>query len=265
MIKTYFALTLLFIMLVFSVIPVRAQESIHPSEFELARRTYTDTLDQYRTKEQKFFVLREQYKQLQTLASLEDVVRASKNVQLSRIDTLLAYFSALQLYINDLKGADVQKKADISNRLQQATLELNIAKQQIQKATDRIVLDKLATQYESRNNTYTSVAYATLSLIRIANIQTATDQLGLLSSQVFESIQQSSPSAAVFSEKQRGYDELARTIGTIKEFIAKGMNRYESNLGNDFTQSSYSQLVDLLGSGYTKLKQGESFIKELAQ
>lgn len=248
-----------------SATAVFAQDAIHPSELELARKTYVDTLDAYRSKEQKFFVIREQYKQLQTLASLEDAVKASKDVQISRIDTLLAYFNTLQLYVNDLKGADLQKKADISQRLQQVVLELGISKQQVQKATDRIALDKLSTSYESRNTIYISTAYATLSLIRIANMQTATDQLGLLSSQVFETIQSSSPSANVLSEKQRGYDELSRTIGTIKEFITKAMNRYDSNAGNEYTQSTYTQLVDLLGSGFTKLKQGESFIKELAQ
>ncbi len=257
---------ILFSLVLFSAVHVvRAQEPLHPAEFELARKTYVDTLDQYRTKEQKFFIIREQYKQLQTLASLEDAVKAAKDVQIARIDTLLSYFSTLQLYVNNLKGADLQKKMDLSGRLQQVILELGIAKQQVQKATDRIALDKLSTTYESRNSAYVSVAYATLSLIRIANMQTATDQLGLLSSQVFETIQQSSPSANVMSEKQRAYDELARAIGTIKEFITKAMNRYESNIGNDFTQSSYSQLVDILGSGFTKLKQGESFIKELAQ
>lgn len=253
------------VVLFLSATAVFAQDAAHPAELELTRKTYVDTLDQYRNKEQKFFVIREQYKQLQTLASLEDAVTASKDVQIARIDTLLAYFNTLQLYVNDLKGADLQKKMDISGRLQQVILELGIAKQHVQKATDRIALDKLSTTYESRNSAYVSVAYATLSLIRIANMQTATDQLGLLSSQVFETIQASSPSANVMSEKQRGYDELARNIGTIKEFITKAMNRYDSNLGNDFTQSSYSQLVDILGSGFTKLKQGESFIKELAK
>lgn len=263
--KKFCILLFSLVVMFFGASIVSAQEDIHPSQLELTRKTYVDTLDQYRNKEQKFFVIREQYKQLQTLASLEDAVKASKDVQIARIDTLLAYFNTLQLYVNELRGADLQKKQDVSQRLQQVVLELGISKQQVQKATDRIALDKLSTTYESRNNLYISTAYATLSLIRIANMQTATDQLGLLSSQVFETIQASSPSANVISEKQRGYDELARTIGTIKEFITKAMNRYESNIGNDFTQSSYSQLVDILGSGFTKLKQGESFIKELAQ
>ncbi|HKY74336.1 MAG TPA: hypothetical protein VJ246_03440 [Patescibacteria group bacterium] len=260
-------LTLAVFMVVARVQPVRAQEeiSLSPPQVEIAKKTYAEQLDVYRVKEQRFMVSREQYKQVQTLASLEEVVKASKEVQTARIDTLLTYFKVLQLTMNELKGAELTKKTVQLERIQAILTELDVARNRIANSNDRIALDNASAAYESRNEAYVSAAYGALTLIRIAHTQTATDQLGLLSAQVFDTITAASPEASVLAEKQRGYDELARTITQIKDFIRQAFTRSEGFDQYLFTAASYAQITDILNSAYAKLKLGENFVKELAK
>lgn len=245
--------------------PVRAQDANTGTPVEATFAVYIPQLESYRTKESRFIIAREQYRQVQTLASLEEVVKASKEVQLARIDVLMTYFNMLREAVGALKGAEVTKKMEQSNRLLTITTELGVLRQQIQDSNDRIALDNISAQYQNRHIAYISAAYSALSLIRIANIQSATDQLGLLTSQVFASIQESSPSATVFAEKQRGYDELARTITQIKEILSNATTRTEPLGVEEFTANTYTQIVDILSSAFTKLQLAESFLKELAK
>ncbi len=235
-------------------------------QIEISRNDYVQKLNDYRAKESQFFVATEQYKQIQTLASLENAVKASKDVQLARIDTLTAYFQALRETMLALKGAELTKKSIQVNRLQDVLVELGIMRVQIDKGQDRIALDKTSLQYESRNLAYVATAYSALSLIKVSNIQSATDQLGLLTAQVFDQLQTSSPSASVLSEKQRGYDELSRTITDIKTVLFGVMKRLEDlDQQNSFNLSTYSQIVDTLGQSFSKLRLAQSFLKEFAK
>ena len=236
------------------------------TQIEISRNTYVQKLDDYSAKEFKLFIATEQYKQIQTLASLENAVKASKDVQLARIDALAAYFQVLRETMVSLKGAELTKKSIQVNTLQDVIVELGIMRAQIDKGQDRIALDKTSTQYESRNLAYIGTAYSALSLIKVSNIQSATDQLGLLTSQVFDLLQTSSPSAVVLSEKQRSYDELSRTIADIKTVLLEVMKRLE-NLDQQysFNSSTYSQIVDTLGQSFSKLRLAQSFLKEFAK
>ena len=235
-------------------------------QVEISRNDYIQKLNDYRIKESQFFVATEQYKQIQTLAALEDAVKASKDVQLARIDTLTAYFQALRDTMVALKGAEVTKKSIQVHALQTTIIELEAVRAQIIKAQDRIALDNTSTQYQSRNVAYIATAYSALSLIKVSNIQSATDQLGFITGQVFDQLQASSPSATVLSEKQRSYDELSRTIADIKTVLVAVMKRVENiDQQNSFNSSSYSQIVDTLGQGFSKLQLAQSFLKEFAK
>ncbi|MBI5151398.1 MAG: hypothetical protein HZA34_02370 [Candidatus Pacebacteria bacterium] len=244
----------------------QTEPPIAPPQLEISKQQYIQSLDVYREKEQKFLISREQYNQLQTLASLEEVVRTSKDVQLARMDTLTAYFNTLLLSIQNLKGAEITKKANQGQLLQTALVEIERQRNTILTSNDRVTLDKTSANYDDKQGAFSSIAYSSLALIKISNIQSATDQLGVLTGEVYTSIQESSPSATIFAEKQRGYDELARTIETIKMSTKKATQQYDNISGRDlFTQGAYAQIVETLGTGYAKLKQGESFIQELAQ
>lgn len=235
-------------------------------QVEISRNDYIQKLNDYRAKESQFFVATEQYKQIQTLASLEDAVKASKDVQLARIDTLTAYFQTLRDTMVTLKGAEVTKKSTQTTNLQNIIVELGAMRADITKAQDRIALDNTSAKYASRNSAYIASAYSALSLIKVSNIQSATDQLGLLTSQVFDQLQVSSPSATVLSAKQRSYDELSRTIIDIKTVLLEVMKRIEDlNQQNSFNSSGYSQIVDALGQSFSKLRLAQNFLKEFAK
>jgi hypothetical protein len=247
---------------------IRAQEPEQPTnqEIQQAKKEYTLTLDDYRTKERRFIVAREQYRQLQTLASLEEVVKASKEVQLARIDTLISYFKNLTLQVSPLRGADITQKNLQLDKLDGALVSLTQLRQTVELADDRVRLDATSLVYDEQHEIYTNVAYSSLILVRIATIQAANDQLGSLTAQVFDSIKSASPSATILAEKQRGYDELSRTIVQIKEALFEATTRYtEAALQDSFSASTYTNYSQYLQPAFTKLKQGESFIKELAK
>ena len=68
------------------------------------RATYRSQLEQYRTAERKYVLAKEQYLKLNTLVSLEDAVKATREAMLARDQVLTSYLTLLRLLLIDATG-----------------------------------------------------------------------------------------------------------------------------------------------------------------
>lgn len=250
--------------LVLSPTMLYAQQT--PFAFDTAKQAYVATLNDYREKEQQFSIAHEQYLQLQTLALLDVAVAASRDVQLARINTLTSYFQTLLTYISDLKGLDLTKRAEQQTKIQQILGDLNAQKLLVDAAQDRVALDVASTQFAGRQTPLLSTAYMTLALSKIAAMQYAIDQLRVVSTQLRTDIDQQTIDASKRTEKQRGFDELQRTMDAADVLMKKVNEQLSfSTEQSPMSLSTYVRIIDGLNAVYSKVLQAESFVKELAQ
>ncbi len=260
-------LVCLFLTIVLCTLPsiLYAQENT-PSPFDSAKQLYLTMLETYRVKEQEFSIAREQYAQVQTLASLEVAVQASKNVQFARIDTLTAYFNTLLTYIANIKGLELTKKTVQQQAIQKSIDDLQTQRSEIEKATDRIQLDAQSAVFAKKQESYISVSYQTLALAKIALYQSAIDQLRIVYTQLREQLGQQNLDETTKTIKLRAFDEVIRTIEEADVSTQNAVKRYDQlNSNAVMNLNSYLQVIDVLSTGYAKILQAESFIKELAK
>lgn len=77
---------------------------------------YRAALVDYRTKEDQFSIAAQQYYTLKTLAAEETAVKAARDVDLSRVDTLLIYIQALRTSLDTNNGIELSRKNTLQNR-----------------------------------------------------------------------------------------------------------------------------------------------------
>lgn len=233
--------------------------------FDQAKKAYIATLNTYREKEQAFSIAHEQYLQVQTLASLEETTRASRDVQLARIDTLLAYFQTLDTYLGDIKGLDITQKTAQQKAIQQRIGELQQLLIEVTNATDRVQLDAASLKYTKNQEVYTGTAYAALALSKIALLQSSIDQLNVVSDQLRAMIAAPDVSATTRTQKERGLDELSRTLDGAKTAIKQAQQLVEQSGTTKLELSTFMRTIDTLNGGYAKILQAENFVRELAK
>ncbi|HZZ99068.1 MAG TPA: hypothetical protein VFG51_03985 [Candidatus Saccharimonadia bacterium] len=226
---------------------------------------YLDVLTGYRTDEQAFIVSKQQYVQVQTLGNLDAAVKAFKQVQMSRTQTATLYLQTLLSTVSEAKGMDLAKKAIIMQKLNTTLSALLDNQSQVDVATDRVGLEATAKTFAAQQKAFEAVTYETLALLRITQMQSAVDQLSVTSDLIHTQIVARNLDATTMAEKQRGFDEVARTINSVKAAILKA-NQFHDRVSaqSNYTNSSYNQIVSMLNAGYPQLRQADSFLVELA-
>lgn len=252
-----------------SVFSVRAQENEPlPPEFPPAaglKKQYVTLLTQYRTDEQTFKIAKQENVQTPTLGNLEVAVKAFKDVQLTRNETIIAYLQTLLSTVSETKGMEIEKKQAIIIKLQTMIAEYQTHGNEISDAQDKVGLSATATTFTKKQDAFQSLAYESLALLKITLMQSAVDQLRVATDLVQKQVGSKNLSATAMAEKQRGFDELGRTIDSVRDSIAKA-NEYHDRVAkqDSYSESGYNQVRDMLNVGYPKLRQAESFLLELA-
>jgi alpha-galactosidase len=219
----------------------------------------------YRSNEQDFLVAKQQYSQLQTLGNLDAAVTAFKTVQTSRTQTIILYLQTLLSEVTGAKGMDLTQQALETQKLQTMIADYQQHLSDIGAAPDVVALSATATTFTNKEKAFESLSYELLALLRITNMQSAVDQLTVASTLLQTQAQAANLDPTTLATKQRGFDEVSRTIDAVKVFLTQA-NQFHARLvtQNNYSSSSYSQLAATLGKGYPQVSQAESFLRELA-
>lgn len=225
---------------------------------------YRKALDDERAKEEQFSIASQQYYALKTLASQEEAVRAAREVNLSRVDTILVYIQTLRTTLDTNPGIEISRKNTLQTQFTLLVDTLKRHRARVEIATNRIQIEQENMFMEAQQDLISGLCYEALSLIKIGAIQTALDQLVITQGDVNDYISTAQISETIRTQKQRGSDEVSRSIDSIKQTIVASMDAYDTGLGHP-DNSLFRKIQEALSPAYSSLTQAGEFIKELAQ
>lgn len=226
---------------------------------------YKKSLDEYRMKEEQYSIALQQYYSLRTLASQEEAVKATRDVMLARVDTLLLYIQSLQTVLKTQQGVELSRRDNLLSQLDLLVETLKRHRSRTEIATDRITIENEAVFMESQQVLIQQQSYSALALIKIGLIQAALDQLSVAKTALDAYISTANVSETVRIEKQRGSEEITRTITSIQESISTAILTYDENQESTSDDGGFREIQTTLTKGYAGLTQSLEYVKELSQ
>ena len=181
---------------------------------------YRVLLEQYREAEREYFIAKEQYLKLFTLASQETAVNQARQAMLLRIDVLITYISMLSEMLEDTTGIPLENKQPLLVELNILVDELSRHKVETENAVDKVAIDREADSFSVFFPDITAKSYQALAYIRYGRLMTAFDKMQVVYSALSSEIKQSQSSTRVKAEKERGLEEVKRNLEQLNSALA---------------------------------------------
>jgi hypothetical protein len=244
-----------------SAAPVSADQALSDQINDL-RNTYRAQLETYRNNERQFAISKEQYYKIQTLASLEEAVRATREVMLSRIAVVKTYITLLKLSLLQSRGLDLAVKGQQIALIDQFLINLQKHQINVEVATDKLKLNAVTNEFKDMTPQISDLTYKSLTLIAYSNMQASYNETFLMKEQIKQKIETEETDALKVAEKKRGMDEIERNLtGVNTELTAVKSETEKPELR--FSDSSYDQIVQDLGGVYGGLSRSISYLREI--
>ena len=252
-ITAVFFLTVFFFSL-FNVPSVRAQTASDSStitvnpvdllggEVQQLKDEYARNLSIYRNDERLYIIAKGQYKQLPTLASLEEVVQSTRTVMLSRGAVLLTHLHLLRVSLQNTPGIDLNVKALQLKKIDAAIAALTLHISHVQSAQDKPAIAVMSAEFASIEPQFEGLATETLSLITYGNIQAVFDKTLTVKDEVQKAVFAEETDAIALSAKKRGLDEIDRNLNDVGS-VLKGVQTNETASLNSQRSSQGSQNI----------------------
>lgn len=252
------------------VVPgVIAQEAPAPSaaviqkerldaEIEALSQTYRGQLNEYRLAEREFQIARDQYRQLQTLASINQVTEAARKVLQLRNQVISTYFELLRIRLVAAEGIDLELKASAVKRLEEQRTWLQENKEELVAASDREEFNALADQFGEQIETLTAVSQEATAILAVGQLQAVFDKLSLLADDVRPL--EASQSTAATSRSMR---ETTAMVGQLRTQFQTTWGELERALRDERIDFFSTNLTDTLNPAYANLNRLAAFLEEL--
>lgn len=229
------------------------------------RTLYRNQVEVYRNAEKTFQIAKAQYEQVQTLQALEEAIIATRSVMFERTKVLITYLELLEAILTDTNGIELQLKQETTQELTNVIMALKIHQETVQVAKERQEVASLADDFEPIATSYESIAYKTVSLIRIGKIQTVKDKAEIIYKDIVEEHSSQEVSTLTKSKRERAYQEIERTFKLINDALATiNLDVLESSTSG-FGTSFYENILGELNPLYAQLSLSLDHLSELVK
>ncbi|MEP7167064.1 MAG: hypothetical protein ABI758_03745 [Candidatus Woesebacteria bacterium] len=252
------------ILLCFLVLNTGVVYAVNPNIAPLKDR-YRQLLDLYRTQSDALSLSLTQYKNLKTLASQEEAVHDMRDFLLTRDDVVITHLSILEAVLSDRTMVNPLWSASSSARIDADLKDLQDHRSRSDVAVDRIKADTEALWFIGKQKQLSSTADRAVCLIAIGHTQEAIDALQTVKKKIDLWIDTGVMSETQRVEKQRGSDELGRTIDNAQSILSGALIQYERQSQSGSATLMYPQLRSIVFSSYASVLRGVEFAKELSQ
>lgn len=262
--KKYFVLLTIAVLIItlLRVNTVSAQEQSGDS----LKSQYKNLLNSYGLKDQQYRISYQQFVQLRTLASQEEMVKKAKDALLERANLLDTYLNYLSQTLAQTKGVELSRLEAEQQKIAEERLFISEHRQKITSMTDRVELHNESQAFQERKGSISSAAFRAMALIKIAQIQHATDQIQAPIDMIKSSLEGTELDQVKIEEKKRGLVEIDRQISLVKQSLQTALDQYDSSSkSNAFDLDTYGSITNILDSGYAKTKLVLSYVQELSK
>jgi hypothetical protein len=233
------------------------------NSIQTLRDKYRSQLAAYRNDERNYDIAKEQYNQLGTLASLEEAVRSTRQVMLSRVIILRTYFDILKVQLINTKGVDLNMKNAQVQKLDASLQNLQKHQAKVEKATDRDSLLVVETEFGDFEEDLQLTSYLTSNMIAYGNLQSVYDKTRVVTNEIIDQAQKSETNALILAEKKRGFTEINRTLDGVGESLKSVKIILEKTQKDLKTGNNLSESDSQFNTIYSGIAQSLSFLDEV--
>lgn len=232
-------------------------------EIITVKATYQSQLENYLYQDKLYRIAYDQYKQLQTLVSIEDLTQKGKTLGISRDEVLISYLNLLRLNLIATEGIELSLKEEYLNKLEATIIYITNHKNNLTTLNDRDpVIDSLSTFALDQKN-LAKLAQEVLVLLSVGNLQMIYDKSTVLKSDIDVYLKEKG--TATSPEIERASLETNRSLESAKlkldAFWADIMDR--SGGSNWYLSKFYDDLPRTMNPIYVNLSQSISYLSEL--
>lgn len=223
--------------------------------------SYRQKLEEYRTADREYSLAVAQYRKLNTLASLEEAVLASKEAMKSRSEVLTTYLTLLRLQLVDANGISLAQKQRALQSIDDILISLAEHRTQIDSISDRYKVEEVANTFLPLSAQIENTSYYSMSLLEIGQLQAVFDKIKALAADMERQNKQET-SALKKAERERAYTEINNKIdevvNTFKVIVFELDEKKESNI-----RGRYTNTVKKLGLVYAGQSQILEYLYEV--
>lgn len=231
-------------------------------EIKRLRVLYQDQVEKYRELERAFYIDTAQFRQLNTLQSLEKAVVSTREVMLARTDVLITYYELIRASVEDTPGIEVTKKEQVINESINHIEALRAHKQLVANTVDRDGINARADEFEVLRADFEPTAHLAIALIVSGDIQTIYDKSKIIYADVLKLHGDHTVNALRQAERERAYSQVEREF----ERVGLGLLEVRTNIDSkgNITRGQYASFFgDQLEKAYSGTAQLLSYLEEL--
>lgn len=192
------------------------------AQMSTLRSQYRTQLDVYRTDEHNFSLSRDQYNQLQTLTALEEAVKSTQKVLLSRDEVLLTYLKMLRLTFTQTTGVQLQLKNNQLKIIDALIMAINRNKDLASHAVTRVQADQAALDFAAFSPLLQQISSQTILIMSYGKVQSLFDKTVTVRNEIKTHVLQQETDPLKLSEKQRAFVQIDQTVDLV-DFQLKGV------------------------------------------
>jgi hypothetical protein len=236
-----------------------AQLANNATQLAALRDQYRTQLDIYRVNERNFAIARDQYTQLQTLTSLEDAVKATQKVLLTRDEVLITYMKMLRLTFGETTGIQLQLKNDQLKSIDAVIVALEKNKDLASRAVSRDQISLTVADFTLLKPTLQQVSSRTLLITSYGKVQALFDKTVAARNEIKTHILEEQTDALKLSEKQRAFDQIDQTVKGVDQSLKSTLAVFAPTTSSQ--QSTESD--ELLNQAYAGISRTLSYLQEV--
>lgn len=232
------------------------------SEIIILKASYQAQLENYLYQEKLYRIAYDQYKQLQTLVSIEDLTQKAKTLGLSRDEVLISYLDLLRLNLIATEGIELSLKSKYLSQLESSIVYLKEHQENLRNLNERDQVSASLSAFAKDQKDLNKQAKEVLVLLAIGNLQMIYDKSFILKKDM--DLYLEDKGTLSLPTVGRASDETNRSLNSAKlkldAFWAETLKRNESNW---YLSRFYDDLPRTLNPIYVNLSQSISYLNEL--
>lgn len=229
------------------------------------RDLYRKQAEVYRAAEKEFVIAKTNFEQVQTLASLEEAVKKTKQVMQVRTEVLITYLELLEAVLKETNGIELDLKQQSQTELIGLIQALKIHQDDIAVSNDRQAMAVLANDFEPIAITFESEVYKALSLIRIGRIQEVHDKSEIIFVDIQELHESQESTASAQAKRNRAYAEIERNFDSIVSDLVDLNEKFLQARRDGFSRSFYTRTLEDLSPVYAEISRSLGNLEELIE
>jgi len=231
-------------------------------EIKRLKILYQEQVEKYRELERTFYIDNAQFKQLNTLQSLEKAVVSTRQVMLARTDVLITYFELVRASVEDTEGIELSKKNQVITESIANIEALRSHREAVEKTVDRDGANARSDEFDLLRAEFEATAHLAIALITAGDIQSIYDKSRLIYDDILILHQEHKVSALRQAERDRAYTQVNRLFENVGIKLLSVRTNIEKQ--NTVTRHNYSSAFGKdLEAAYSGTAQLLSYLKEL--